>query len=133
MRNLCSILAEITIEAFCSFTYFIKSNLIVFANIISWIVPYLMYFAGQYAAAGEIKSIIGPYGEIFIPVASMVLIYYLKATANKIGKGVTIPVPDKRFTEVGEDGEVSVEQKRIQELILYMADLEDWMERKGML
>ena len=30
-------------------------------------------------------------------------------------------------------GEVSIPNNRIQELILYLADLEDWLERKGLL
>ena len=57
----------------------------------------------------------------------------LRSYANKIGKGTTIPVPDKRFTEVDDYGEVSIPNNRIQELILYLADLEDWLERKGLL
>lgn len=133
MKRLCEIIAEVTTDALCSFTYFVKNNLITFANILNLIVPYVMYFAGQCAASNEIKTIGGKNGEILIPLMFYILIYYLRSAANKIGKGVTIPVPDKRFTEVDEDGEVSIEHKRIQELILYVADLEDWMERKGML
>ena len=37
------------------------------------------------------------------------------------------------FTEVDDYGEVSIPNNRIQELILYLADLEDWLERKGLL
>lgn len=131
--KLLNIIEEITIEAFYGFTYFIKSNLIVFANIINWIIPYVMYFAGQHIAAGEIKVVIGPNCEVLIPLIVMVFVYYLKGTANKLGKGTKIPVPESRFTTVDGDGEASVEKNRIHELILYMADLEDWMERKGML
>lgn len=131
MKELCRIITEITWETYCSFKYFIKSNLITFANIINWIVPFAMYFVGQYVVSGGNELTIGY--EVLIPVAFFVLIYYLKSTANKIGKGITIPVPDKRFTEVVDDGEVSIEQNRIQELILYVADLEDWMERKGIM
>lgn len=131
MKSFCMIIKDITVEAFCSFTYFVKSNLITFANILNMTVPYVMYFIGQYVACNKKEIAIG--GEIFIPLAFIVLIFYLRSTANKIGKGTTMPVPDKRFTEVDDDGEVSIENKRIQELLLYMADLEDWMERKGIL
>lgn len=125
------ILLEITCETICSFTYFIKNNLITFANILNLLVPYIMYFIGQYTALG--RHDIGVGGEIFTPLIFLVIIFYLKSTANKLGKGITIPLPDKRFTTVDDDGEVSIENRRIQELLLYMADLEDWMERKGVL
>lgn len=131
MKKVLKILVEITCEAFCSFAYFIKSNLINFANILNLIIPYVMYFIGQYVANSRNEIAAG--GELFVPLVFIVLIYYLRSTANKMGKGNTIPLPDKRFTQVDEDGEVSIENRRIQELILYLADLEDWMERKGML
>jgi hypothetical protein len=133
MTNVFELIGEITYEALCGFKYFIKINLMTFANIINWIIPYAMYFAGQYVAAGEIKTIIGQYGEVLVPLFFMVLIYYLKSAANKFGKGTKIPVPESRFTTVDGDGEASIENNRLQELILYVADLEDWMERKGML
>ena len=128
MKYLYKIIVEITIDAYNSFVYFIKSNLITFANILYLAAPYIMYFIGRYTTNNKVGF------EFFIPLAFIVVIYYLRSTANKIGKGATVPVPDNRFTQVDEDsGEVSVENNRIQELLLYMADLEDWMERKGML
>lgn len=45
----------------------------------------------------------------------------------------SVPVPSKRFTEVDEDGMVSVEQCRLQEMIVYVADVEDYLERFGRL
>lgn len=129
--KLIRIIGEITFEAWCSFTYFVKSNLVVFANILNIIVPYIMYLLGQKIALDRGYFAIG--GELFIPMLFVVVIYYLKSTANKLGKGTTTPIPDRRFTTVDDDGEVSIENKRIQELILYVADLEDWLERKGLL
>lgn len=131
MKKFLRVVAEITHETFCDFAYFIKSNLIAFASILNLIIPYAMYFIGQYIAINRGKIAVGY--EIIAPLVFIILIYYLKSMANKMGKGTVIPVPDKRFTQVDDYGEVSIENNRIQELILYMADLEDWMERKGML
>lgn len=131
MKNLFKILFDVTIEAFCNFTYFIKNNLITFANILSVTLPYIMYILGQMFAIERKELSVGI--EIIIPVVFIISIYYLKSIANKLGKGTTIPVPSKRFTQVEKDGEVSIEDKRLQELILYIADLEDWAERKGLL
>ena len=125
------ILVEITIEALVSIAYFIKSNLRNLATILSIALPYVMYFIGQYVAADRNEITVG--GEILVPILFMVLIFYIKSTANKLRKGTNIPLPDKRFTKVDDDGEVSIENNRIQELILYLADLEDWLERKGLL
>lgn len=131
MKKFFLIIIESTMDALHFLAYCIKSNLLNFANALGLILPYLMYLIGQHAALARGETAVG--GEIFVPLVFMVIIYYLRSIANKVGKGVTVPVPDKRFTAVDDDGEVSIENNRIQELILYVADLEDWLERKGLL
>ena len=131
MKKTVRIILEITIDALCAIGYFIKSNLRNFATILNIVLPYVMYFLGQHAALDRKYFAVG--GELFVPILFAVFIYYLRSTANKIGKGTTIPLPEKRFTKVEDDGEVTIESKRVQELILYLADLEDWLERKGLL
>lgn len=131
MKKIFNIIVEVTYETICSVGHFIESNMRNFAIILDVILPYAMYFLGQYAAIDRNNITVG--GEIFIPIVLTIIIFYLKSMANKLGKGITIPIPDKRFTKVEDDGEVTIENKRIQELILYLADLEDWMERKGLL
>lgn len=131
MKSLVEILIEITIDTFYGFVYFIKNNLVNFANMLSLILPYAMYFIGQYAVLDRGYFSVGL--EICIPLLIIIVGYYLRSTANKYGKGVTVPIPDRRFTSVDEDGEVSIENNRVQELILYIADLEDWLEKKGYL
>lgn len=68
---------------------------------------------------------------LLVPIGFVLVAGYLRWYGNRIGKGVTIPVPSKRFTEVDDDGMVSVDYDRTQELLLYIADLEDWLERRG--
>lgn len=41
------------------------------------------------------------------------------------------PVPSKRFTTEYRDGEVTVENSRLQEMIIYVCDVEDWLESSG--
>jgi hypothetical protein len=131
MKRFFSIMGAIIIDAVRDIDYFITSNLRNFARILNFILPYLMYIVGQnvYAARGYF----GVGGELLIPIIFCMITYVLRSYANKIGKGTTIPVPEKRFTEVDDYGEVSIPNNRIQELILYLADLEDWFERKGLL
>ena len=131
MKRFFSIMGAIIIDVVRTVDYFITSNLRNFAWIFNFILPYLMYIIGQnvYATRGYL----GVGSELFIPIVFCMITYVLRSYANKIGKGTTIPVPDKRFTEVDDYGEVSIPNNRIQELILYLADLEDWFERKGLL
>lgn len=132
MRKAWNVIVEVMADTFSCIAYFIKSNLVDFANILNFILPYLMYFIGQEVALTTGKVILLS-GELLIPLLFISVIYFVKSCANKIGKGITVPCPEKRFTQVDEDGEVSIENNRIQELILYLADLEDWLEKKGLL
>lgn len=129
--RLIKIIGEITSEAIYSVAYFAENNLVNFARLLRLALPYIMYLIGQNVMLFRGEYTVG--SEVLIPIVFFVIIHYLLSTANKLRKGSSIPVPDKRFTEVDDDGEVSVENKRIHELILYLADLEDWMERKGIL
>lgn len=125
------ILVEILIDAVSNIRLFIESNLKHFASLISICLPYIMYVLGQYVSLDRGEICVG--GEALIPIVIGLLVFFMNSYANKIGKGITVPVPEKRFTEVDDDGEVSIEHARIQELLLYTADLEDWLERKGLM
>lgn len=114
-----------------SITHFVKSNLRNFAKMLNILMPYIMLFVGQYVYSKRNTFVVG--GEIFIPLIACIVICFIRSYANKIGKGTTIPIPHKRFTSVDDNEEVSIEYDRVQELLLYTADLEDWLERKGLL
>ena len=131
MNRLFDIIKEITIEALHTISYTIVSNMRNFANILNVSCPYFMYFIGQHVQTGNYEFIYS--GVLVIPIVVVLITYFIHSAANKTGKGNACPVPVKRFTTVSEDGEVRIEHSRLQELLLYMADLEDWMERKGML
>ena len=116
---------EILIDAYFTIIYVAEKNINNLSNILLLCLPYIMYFLGK----GKIE--INKY--MIIPIVMFLVIMFLKTYANKIGKGSTIPIPERRFTEVDEDGEVSVEVSRTQELLLWTADVEDWLHRKGLL
>lgn len=126
-----NIMLEVAEEAVHSAVYFAKRNLRNVGTFIDLTAPYLMYFLGQGLALDRGQFAVG--GELFVPIALWFVAGYLKGVANKMNKGKRIPKPEKRFTEVDEDGIVSIEEERVEELLVYMADLEDWMERKGWL
>lgn len=104
---------------------FILNNLYTMSKVLTFLIPYLAIILCRVTEL-NIWVIIG-----LILFIQMVLIIS-RNSANKIGKGIDVPVPYKRFTQVDEDGEVSVDTERLQEMILYMGDLEDYFERKGL-
>jgi hypothetical protein len=90
-----------------------------------------MLFIGEYVYADRGCWAIG--GEALLPFVFVIAGFMLKSYARVSGNDYSdIPVPYNRFTEVDYDsGQVEVENKRLQEMILYMADLEDWFDRNG--
>lgn len=125
MIEIFDMILDITKDVFENVAYFVKKNLVNFANVLNFVLPIGMYFIGRCSS--------NIWEGILVPIVCAVIIFYLRSIANKMGKGITIPVPNERFTEVDDEGEVTVESKRVSELLLYTADLEDWLERKGLL
>lgn len=131
MRKFLHLTGEILAEAILGILYFITCNLRNFGHLLDMLLPYFMLVLGMvcYQLRGEFT--LG--AEVFLPILVMLVSYYCKNLANKLGKGDTFPVPERRFTSEDEDGNPEIEVDRIQELILYIADVEEWLERKGYL
>lgn len=132
MRRAGKMLWMVTQDIISEVVYFFAVNMRYFASLISTAAPYLMYFIGQNVVLERGHFAVG--GEIFFPILIAVAVYYLRQIANRSGKGNSMPVPEKRFTEVDEStGEVTILTSRTEEMLLYMADLEDWLERRRIL
>lgn len=117
-------------DALSGFGEIVVRSLLPVSRIMEMVLPYIMLFIGYdlYESRGGIY--IG--GEFAVPFLVWVIIYFMRGLARYCGiKRSTLPVPRKRFTEVSEDGEVTAEKARLQEMLLYMADLEDWMQKRG--
>lgn len=120
---------EVINESIASAKFTAKYVIKKLPEILNLTLPYAMYFLGQKLMADRNEYIFG--GELFIPILVILIVSFLRSLADKMNVGNRVPVPDKRFTEVGDDGEVTIIQDRIQELILYVADLEDYLEKKN--
>lgn len=92
---------------------------------------YVCIFVGEYVYSLRGEYEIG--GEMFLPVLLFLIVTFIKMFANKIGKGIDVPVPRKRFTQVFDSGEVTVEKDRVEEMVVYLSDLEDWLEYKHLM
>lgn len=131
LKRLIQIVLSIIMDIIMTVLIFIQDNLRNLATLLNVLLPFAMLFIGQAVYRSRGKFAVG--GELFVPVAVGFIIYFIKSFANKIGKGISIPTPSERFTEEDDDGEVTIPTSRIQELILYMNDLENWLERRGLL
>lgn len=107
--------------------YFVKSNMYVVSSILGISLPLVCFVVAKLSL--QIPIVL----QLFLIVCIQFILYCAKWYASSIGKGQSVPVPAKRFTQVSEDGEVSVETSRVQEMMLYVADVEDYLDRKGML
>ena len=119
--NLCSTLGTIGIELMQDFFRMLKNGIPIFSIILKASIPYMMYYFGKYEPNKTYW--------LFLPMVVWFVTIVLDRLAEKTGKGKNIPVPIKRFTEEDSDGEVSIEQSRLQEMILYVNDVEDYLER----
>lgn len=123
---------KITYEALQIIDFAILNNLRNFAFFLNCFLPYLMLFIGE--KIYQERQGIGLGGELLIPIIFFFFIYLITTYADSIGKGIKMPTPTERFTTIDKrDGTVSISEDKIEELILYTADLEEWMERNGLI
>lgn len=92
--------------------------------------PYIMLKIGNQAYSERGELAYG--GEIFIPILFLVIIFTLNNLDNK-RKNVNdeLPIPNKRFTIV-DGSKIEVENERLEELLIYMQELEDYIEYKNL-
>lgn len=106
----------------------LRNNLQFFINLILLIMPFVMFLLGIKINELSVKLFLL---ISLIPIISLIIVYFLKQIIKRIGFSESLPVPKERFTTVYKDGEVCIDVKRLQELTLYMADLEDWFDNNG--
>ena len=99
-------------------------------TLILWLSPIACTAAGAYAYAQRGYSAVG--GEVFLAVMLPALGFFLRSVASARDNFESgMPVPRRRFTEEYEDGRVDVDYDRLQEMVLYVADIEDWLDAHG--
>lgn len=116
-------------EMWITFARTIDKGLYKVAVLIEMLIPYIaMYLVYQgYKERGNFY--IG--GEFFIPIVMLALVALVKKVANKRGNGNTFPVPYKKFTQDMGDGEITINQDDIQDIILYLDNVERFLYRTG--
>lgn len=121
---------EAIVRAWYTVKYSILDNLHGISSVILFVSPLACMGIGEYCAYYRGGVEIG--GEWILALLIPVIAFVLRGMANAIGSGSNVPIPYERFTTV-EDDEVTVPYDREQEMILYVAAVEDYLERVGKL
>ena len=99
------------------------------SNFILVVTPFIALMLGQIEYERRGYAAIG--GEVVLIAFLLIVAFAMRSASRVSGNSTyTLPVPAERFTEVDYEM-VSVEKERLNDLMLYMADLEDWFEDNG--
>ena len=96
--------------------------------LVLYFIPYVIIASALFTGCSAIVSMNMFWLTVLVQSVCFITSKYLKY--NKV-KDTGFPVPVKRFTSESGDGEVSIEKNRLQEMILYVSEVEDWLEYSG--
>ena len=70
---------------------------------------------------------------MLLPIVLFFVVKVLKEYAKKKNIIDEMPVPDKRYTRVDEEGNVHMDRNKYMEMMIYVANVENYLERHGKL
>ena len=97
-------------------------------TLVLYFIPYAIIASSYFVGCSAIASMNMFWLTVLAQGICFVTSKYLKYSEVE---DTGFPVPAKRFTTEYEDGEVTVEKSRLQEMILYVSEVEDWLESSG--
>ncbi len=118
------------LELYHQFKYFISINLKYLIKLIEISIPYIYAYISILLYKDRNNNIIIGY-EVLFPIIAYIILSVLNNFLNKINKGYDIPIPRERFTTLNDNGNVSVDNSSINDIILYLYDLEEYLKSKG--
>ena len=117
------------LELYHQFKYFISINIKYLIKLIDISIPYIYAYISILLYRDRNNIIIGY--EVLIPIIAYIILSVLNNFLNKINKGYDIPLPRERFTTLNDNGNISVDNSSINDIILYLYDLEEYLKSKG--
>lgn len=129
-KNLIALLIEAFKELERSAGYAVSINIGYTGTVVKFAAYYGMAVLGmKYAIIPDRK---GALLILLVPMFVQLFAFILCFAGEKMHPRKDLPIPLKRFTQASEDG-VTVDRDRLNELLLYVADVEDYLERHGKL
>lgn len=103
--------------------FFVKHGMIPVSNLIIVVNPFLCVL---------LYSRINDISRVFVAAfLNIVLSYVIKLLSDILNTGKAFPVPYKRFTVEDEYEGITVNRSDLEEMILFMNDYENWLDRNG--
>ena len=93
-----------------------------------YLLPYVIIASSYFTGCSAVSSMNMFWLTVLAQSVCFITSKYLKYSEVEDNG---FPVPTKRFTTESRDGEVTVENSRLQEMIIYVCDVEDWLESSG--
>ena len=93
-----------------------------------YLLPYVIIASAWFVSCSTTVLVNMFWMTVLTQGTCFVMLKYLKYSEVE---DTGFPVPPKRFTTESRDGEVTVENSRLQEMIIYVCDVEDWLESSG--
>lgn len=97
-------------------------------SLVLCLLPYVVIASALFGGCSAVVLMNMSWLTVLAQAVCLITSKYLKYSGVE-DKG--FPVPVKRFTSEYLDGEVTIENSRLQEMILYVCDVEDWLESSG--
>ena len=107
-------------ELYHQFKYFISINIKYLIKLIDISIPYIYAYISILLYRERNNLIIGY--EVLIPIIAYIILSVLNSFLNKINRGYDIPIPRERFTILNDNGNVSVDNSSINDIIFPLAD-----------
>lgn len=117
------------LELYYQFKYFISINLKYLIKLIDISIPYIYAYISILLYRERNVFIIGY--EVLFPIIAYIILSLLNNFLNKINRGYDIPLPRERFTTLNDNGNVSIDNSSVNDIILYLYDLEEYLKSKG--
>lgn len=97
-------------------------------TLVLYFIPYVIIASSYFTGCSAVSSMNMFWLTVLAQSACFITSKYLKYSEVE---DTNFPIPSKRFTTESRDGEVTVENSRLQEMIIYVCDVEDWLESSG--
>lgn len=97
-------------------------------GMVLYFIPYVIIASSHFTGCSVVASMNMFWLTVLTQAICLITSKYLKYSEVEDND---FPVPPKRFTTESRDGEVTVENSRLQEMIIYVCDVEDWLESSG--
>lgn len=115
---------ETLIELLIAFKYAVIEELGKIAIVIQIIIPIICFYAGM-----DMKTF------VFVIVMLTIAVKYIKEVGYKLNNVSErgFPLPGHRFTKTDNNGFIMVKDEDMQEAILYLCDVENYLRNKGLI